>query len=85
VGLEYPKMLYLALMKIVLDIPDDQFSFVMKLVRNLTFLKVTPLPTGASNEKALFLAEFGEAIDELNDVLAGKAQASNAYSLLDEL
>jgi hypothetical protein len=78
-------MMYLAPMKIVLDIPDDQFSFVMKLVRNLTFLKATPLPAGASNEKALFLAEFGEAIDELNDVLAGKAQAADAYSLLDEL
>ena len=62
-------------MKIVLDTPDDQFSFV----------KAALLTAGASNEKALFLAEFGEAIDELNNVLAGKAQDADAYPLLDEL
>jgi len=48
-------------------------------------VKTKPLPVGISNEKALFLAEMGEAVEELNDVLAGKAQARDAYELLDEL
>jgi hypothetical protein len=28
---------------------------------------------------------LGEAVEELNDVLAGKTQARDAYELLDEL
>ncbi len=47
----------------------------MELLRNLSFVKAKPLPVGVSAEKALFLAELGEAVEELNDVLAGKTQA----------
>lgn len=72
-------------MKIVLDIPDNKINFMMELLGSLSFVKTKPLPVGISDEKALFLAEFGEAVEELNDVLAGKKQAPNAYSLLDEL
>jgi hypothetical protein len=35
--------------------------------------------------KAKFLNEFGQVIIELNDVLAGRRQAQNAYDLLDTL
>ena len=38
-----------------------------------------------SGKKAKFLSEFGQAIAELNDVLAGKRQAQDAYDLLDTL
>ncbi len=72
-------------MKIVLDIPDSKVGFMMELLRSLSFVKAKPLPVGISNEKALFLAELGEAVEELNDVLAGKTQARDAYELLDEL
>lgn len=72
-------------MKIVLDIPDNKVGFMMELLRSLSFVKAKPLPVGISNEKALFLAELGEAVEELNDVLSGKAQARDAYKLLDEL
>ena len=72
-------------MKIVLDIPDNKVSFMMELLRSLSFVKTNPLPVGISDEKALFLAEFGQSVEELNDTLTGKAQARNAYELLDEL
>lgn len=72
-------------MKIVLDIPDSKVAFMMELVKSLSFVTAKPLPVGISNEKALFLTEFGEAIEELNDVLTGKTQARDAYELLDEL
>lgn len=72
-------------MKIVLDIPDSKAAFMMELLQSLSFVKTKPLPVGISDEKALFLTELGEAVDELNDVLAGKGQARNAYELLDEL
>ena len=79
------KTCYLASMKIVLDIPDSKVGFMMELLRSLSFVKAKPLPVGISNEKALFLTEFSEAVDELNDVLVGKTQARDAYELLDEL
>lgn len=57
----------------------------MELLRNLAFVKAKQLPVGISTEKALFLSELSEAVDELNDVLTGKTQARDAYELLDEL
>ena len=72
-------------MKIVLDIPDNRATFMLELLQSLPFVKTRPLPVGVSDEKALFIAEFGQSVDELNDVLNGKAEAGNAYDLLDEL
>jgi len=72
-------------MKIVLDIPDNKAQFMLELLRSLSFVKTKPLPVGVSDEKALFIAEFSQSVDELNDVLLGKTQASSAYDLLDEL
>ena len=72
-------------MKIVLDIPDDKVSFMLELLRSLSFVKAKPLPVGISDEKALFLTEFSESVEELNHVLSGKAPARDAYQLLDEL
>lgn len=37
------------------------------------------------DSKARFLSEFGQAIAELNDILAGSRQAQDAYDLLDTL
>ena len=72
-------------MKIVLDIPDNKVGFMMELLRSLPFVKTNPLPMGTSDEKAVFMAEFEQSVEELNEVLAGKAQARDAYKLLDEL
>ena len=58
---------------------------MLELLHSLPFVKARPLPVGVSDEKALFIAEFGQSVDELNDVLAGKAQAGSAYDLLNEL
>ncbi len=72
-------------MKIVLDVPDNKVSFMLELLSSLSFVKAKPLPVGISDEKALFLTEFFESINELNQVLEGKIQARDAYQLLDEL
>lgn len=42
-----------------------------------------PLPI--SSEKALFLAELGQAVNERNLVLAGRLPARDAAQLIDEL
>ena len=51
---------------------------MMELLRSLSFVKTRPMLIGLDNEKALFLAEWGEAIEESNDELATKTQARNA-------
>lgn len=38
-----------------------------------------------SPEKALFLAEFGQAVNELNQVLTGQLPAQDAEQLIAEL
>ncbi len=58
---------------------------MLELLQSLPFVKTRTLPVGISDEKALFIAEFAQSVDELNDVLRGKAIAGNAYDLLDEL
>ena len=72
-------------MKIVLDVPQNRVSFVMELLRNLSFVRVKPIADDVSDEKALFLTELAESVEELNDVLEGRTKATNAFDLLDEL
>ncbi|AUD07037.1 hypothetical protein [Spirosoma pollinicola] len=64
-------------MKIVLDIPDNKVGFMMELLRSLSFVKTNPMLVGSANEKALFLGEWNEAMEESNDELANKTQARN--------
>ena len=72
-------------MKIVLDVPQNKVNFMLELLRSLSFVQVKPISDDMSDEKALFLTELGESVGELNDVLAGRVKAGNAYDLLDEL
>ena len=65
-------------MKIVLDFPDRKAGFMMELLRSLSFVKTRPMLIGITNEKALFLAEWGEEVEEPNDKLTTKTQARNA-------
>ena len=68
-------------MKAVLDIKDSKASFVMELLNNFSFVKVRPI----TNEKALLLSEIREAVDAINLIKKGKAQARPAKELLNEI
>ena len=50
---------------------------MMELLRSLSFLKTKPTPVGSANEKELSLGEWNKAMEESNDELANKTQASN--------
>ena len=50
---------------------------------NMSHQAEVPLPI--SDEKALFLAELGQAVNELNLVLTGRLPARDAEQLIDEL
>jgi hypothetical protein len=64
-----------------LDINDDKAAFFMELLKNFSFVKAKPL----TDNKALFLEEFREAVEEVKQIKAGKKQGRPAKDLLDEL
>lgn len=68
-------------MKILLDIKDEKAAFFMELLKNFKFVKVKTL----SPYKSEVLENIREAVEELNEVKAGKLKARNAEDLIDEL
>jgi hypothetical protein len=68
-------------MKVILDIKDAKFPFVMELLQSLPFVTAKPL----SPYKAKVLEDLKEAVEELNLIKAGKLEARNAEDLLNEL
>ena len=68
-------------MKAVLDIKDSKASFIMELLGNFSFVKIQPI----TNEKALLLSEIKEAVDVINSIKKGEAQARPAKELLNEI
>jgi hypothetical protein len=68
-------------MKVLLDIRDDKASFVMELLKNLRFVKATPL----QDAKAEVLADIREAVEEMKLIKGGKKKGRPARELLDEL
>jgi hypothetical protein len=68
-------------MKVLLDIPDDQSSFFLKVLANFSFVKVKPL----SDEKAQAMEDLKEAVEEVKQHKQGKIKLKSARELLDEL
>ena len=62
-------------MKIILNFPDSKVDFMMELLSSLSFVKTKPMLVGNANEKALFLAEWDEAVEGSNDMLVDRTQA----------
>lgn len=68
-------------MKILLDVKDEKVPFLMTLLQNFSFVKTKQL----TGEKALFLEELKESVDELSEIKSGKKKARNATDFLKEL
>lgn len=68
---------------ITLSIPDKDYSFFMKLVKNLDFVQVKEAKVSARKQK--FLDEFKEAVEEVNLAKQGKIKLKSAEQLLSEL
>ena len=69
-------------MKILIDIPDDQAAFGMKVLRSLSFVKkAKPI----SSSSAQLLEDLKEAAEEVRLHKQGKIQLKSAQELLDEL
>ena len=68
-------------MKVLLDIPDNKASSLLDVLKDISYIKATPL----SDEKALLMTEIKEAVEEMKLIRAGKKQARNAEDFLNEL
>jgi len=71
---------------VILSVPVKDYSFFMKLIKNLDFVQVKePRKAKISAAKQKFLDEFKEAVEELNMVKAGKLKGKPFQELIDEL
>ncbi len=68
-------------MKLILDIEDKKAPALIEILKELKFVKTkTIIPA-----KARLLSELKEAVDEMNQITAGKKKARNAEDVLAEL
>jgi len=68
-------------MKILLDIPDNQASSLIDVLRSISYVRVKPL----TDAKALLMEEIKEAVDEMQLIKTGAKKARNAEDFLNEL
>lgn len=69
---------------IVLSIPDKEYPFFMKLVKSLDFVKIKqPKENVPTNEE--YLEGLREAVQEVNDIKAGKKKGTTLKEFLNEL
>ena len=68
-------------MKVLLEIREDKFDFMMELLESFPFVKTQPLNT----EKAELIAGLKEAIQQINLSKEEKISLKPAREFLDEL
>jgi hypothetical protein len=68
-------------MKVLLDIKDEKAAFIMELLQNFKFVKAKPL----TKEKAEALEGLKEAVEEVNELKAGKKEGQPLSDFLNEL
>lgn len=68
-------------MKVLIDIPDNEATSFMELIRSVSYAKVKPL----TDSKAQLLGEIREAVEEMKLIREGKKSARNAEEFLNEL
>jgi len=68
-------------MKILLDIRDNKAAFFMEVLKNFSFVKATPI----TENKADFLKDLKEAVEEVKLAKQGKIKLQSAKEFIDEL
>ncbi len=69
---------------IVISIPDKEYTFFMKLVKSLDFVTVKE-PGDKPPTKEEFLNGLQQAVQEVNDIKAGKKKGQPLKDFLSEL
>lgn len=68
-------------MKILLEIPDNKAEALLKVLKDISYIKATTITEG----KALLMQEMKEAVEEMKLIRSGKKKARNAEDFLNEL
>lgn len=69
--------------QITIHIPDNKFSFFMELIKSLKFIKRVETEEVSSKEEVL--KGLQEAVEEVNQIKAGKKKAQPLSEFLDGL
>lgn len=69
--------------EVTLRIPDKEYSFFMKLVKNLGFVSIEKEDKGDSKEEIIQNLKSG--LEEMKQYKAGQKQATSLNDFLDEL
>jgi len=69
--------------QITIHIPDNKVPFFMELVKNLKFIKKFETNEGTSKEEVL--QGLQKAVEEVNQIKAGKKKAQPLSEFLNEL
>ncbi len=76
----------MSMRQVTLHIPDSSYSFFMELAKSLSFvMKIEEEKTVKKTSKEQLLKGLKEAVQEVNDIKAGKLKGIDAKALLDEL
>lgn len=68
-------------MKVILDIKEDKAEFVMELLKSFDFVKAKLLTA----RKSEIYTDLAEAVEEVNQIKAGKKKAKSLSQFLNEL
>ena len=68
-------------MKLLLEVKDSKAPFVLELLKNFKFIKMTEL----TPSKETVLADLKHALQEVKEIEAGKKKGRRAEELFDEL
>lgn len=68
-------------MRVLLDIKDEKAAFVMELLKNFKFVKAKTL----TESEAEFYEGLKDAVDEVNEIKAGKKKSQPLSEFLSEL
>ncbi|EMN01179.1 hypothetical protein [Leptospira noguchii] len=71
--------------QIILNVPDQKYSFLMELLRNLNFVKVQEIEEDKEPTKKEILAGITQGMKEVELHRQGKLKLKSAKQLLDEL
>lgn len=69
--------------QITIHIPDNKVSFFMELIKSLKFIKKVETEEGTSKEQ--ILQNLQDAVEEVNQIKAGKKKAQPLSDFLNEL
>ena len=72
--------------EIILQVPDNQYSFFLELIKKLKFAKITESKAKVFTPKQQeFIADLKQSLQDVDLHLQGKVKLQDAREFLDEL